>query len=118
MKKAIKDKWLKALRSGDYKQAKSVLKDDDGCMCCLGVLCDITQKETGGKWTKQDFIAGGEGHDETIPTEACNILGITHKGKLKKSYQTKHGDLADHLTILNDSGLSFKQIANIIEKNF
>lgn len=45
----IKTKWLEALRSGEYKQGRSLLhyKTDEGedCFCCLGVLCDIAAKE-------------------------------------------------------------------------
>lgn len=38
MPKAVKDKWLKALRSGKYKQGQGMLRDDEGGYCCLGVL--------------------------------------------------------------------------------
>lgn len=41
MDKAIKTKWVKALRSGKYKQARGILKNSRGEMCCLGVLADI-----------------------------------------------------------------------------
>lgn len=38
----IKRKWVKALRSGKYKQAEVMLRDPvTGAMCCLGVLCRI-----------------------------------------------------------------------------
>ena len=37
----IKRKWVKALRSGKYKQAEGTLRDEAGAMCCLGVLADI-----------------------------------------------------------------------------
>jgi hypothetical protein len=40
MKKAMKDAWLVALRSGKYKQAAGHLTSVDGkCHCVLGVLC-------------------------------------------------------------------------------
>ena len=39
MKPAIKEKWLKALRSGEYKKARGVLHNPiTGGHCCLGVL--------------------------------------------------------------------------------
>ncbi len=41
MNKTIKAKWVKALLSGKYKQARGTLKNRAGAMCCLGVLCDI-----------------------------------------------------------------------------
>lgn len=40
LKPEIKQKWIKALRSGEYQQTKGRLKRDDG-FCCLGVLCDV-----------------------------------------------------------------------------
>ena len=33
-------KWIKALRSGKYKQGKASLQSAEG-FCCLGVACDI-----------------------------------------------------------------------------
>ena len=49
MKPEIKDKWLAALRSGEYLQGAHRLKrtDADGqtAYCCLGVLCDLAVKE-------------------------------------------------------------------------
>lgn len=41
MDKQIKTKWVKALRSGRYKQGDGVLYADDKTYCCLGVLCAV-----------------------------------------------------------------------------
>jgi hypothetical protein len=51
MKQDIKERWVAALRSGEYKQAEGYLsaitRHDDGSLkevvghCCLGVLCEI-----------------------------------------------------------------------------
>lgn len=38
MRKEDANKWLKALRSGDYKQGNGHLKTADNKFCCLGVL--------------------------------------------------------------------------------
>lgn len=43
-----KDKWIAALRSGEYKQGNSRLRYDDelgSSFCCLGVLCEVMGKE-------------------------------------------------------------------------
>lgn len=40
MKKSLKDRWIKALLSGEYKQGKGRLKKGEG-YCCLGVLCEV-----------------------------------------------------------------------------
>lgn len=41
MKKGYMKKWVKALRSGKYKQGRSFLKREDGTYCCLGVLTEV-----------------------------------------------------------------------------
>jgi len=55
MNKRIKTKWLKVLRSGNYKQGMTVLhsagkRGGNYKFCCLGVLCDIYLKEKKLKW--------------------------------------------------------------------
>lgn len=37
--------WALALLSGRYKQGKHRLENTDGSMCCVGVLCRITNAE-------------------------------------------------------------------------
>jgi len=38
MKKEYAEKWVNALRSGEYGQCKGKLSDGNGSYCCLGVL--------------------------------------------------------------------------------
>jgi hypothetical protein len=45
MDKKIANSWIKALESGDYKQGKCALRNDNDCFCCLGVLCDLYDKD-------------------------------------------------------------------------
>ena len=40
MKRDVAKKWVAKLRSGEYEQGKGYL-NDDGKMCCLGVLCEV-----------------------------------------------------------------------------
>lgn len=49
LRQEVKDKWVAALRSGEYQQTKSVLNDANG-YCCLGVLCDLASKDGVGSW--------------------------------------------------------------------
>ena len=42
MRKSIKTKWIKALRSGQYKQGQGALYRN-GRYCCLGVLCRVME---------------------------------------------------------------------------
>jgi hypothetical protein len=90
MNKAIKNKWVKALRSGKYKQAEGTLynKDKDS-FCCLGVLKDLQ---------------GGQ------RKYSASLLGCKYScGINKKTMRC--------LAEKNDNGWSFKLIANWIEKN-
>lgn len=108
MDKKIKAKWVKALRSGDYKQGASALKsilakgepdffnhnkaakEDTTVFCCLGVLCDI---------------AGGALHNgaEYPSDRFSKKVGLPYKMQKK-------------LAEMNDGGVSFKKIATYIEK--
>lgn len=119
MKKDVMEKWVKALRSGEYIQGDGMLRqvddDDNGNPvvkhCCLGVLCEIVGVEYSGQ-------------DGLPPEKAYKAAGITTYDKedelgpqLPKRYKTKGLNLdSDRLEYLNDNGLSFKEIANIIEK--
>jgi hypothetical protein len=57
MKQEIKDKWVAALRSGEYSQTSSYLHDGKG-FCCLGVLTDIYTKENGLDWDRGNDCKG------------------------------------------------------------
>ena len=96
-------KLIKALRSGKYSQAIRQLRKKNG-FCCLGVACDIYSKETGsGKWYNNSFLD----HLQTLPLVVMEWFGFKNNAG---SY-----DDAKTLTELNDSGVSFKKIADIIE---
>lgn len=41
----VAKKWVKALRSGKFKQAHNQLGTMDGARCCLGVLCELAKAE-------------------------------------------------------------------------
>lgn len=46
MNPEIKQRWVKALRSGKYTQGRTVMVDSirgKDKFCCLGVLCDIQE---------------------------------------------------------------------------
>ena len=48
MDSSLKQKWVRALRSGKYEQATGALRNEDG-FCCLGVLCDVYDPD---KWVE------------------------------------------------------------------
>lgn len=101
MKKGIRNRWVKALRSGKYKQGQSRLatKTLGPCLksieeyCCLGVLCKIQDP--------------GQAHwdgSESLPPDILSA-GLDNKAMQK-------------LVMMNDEDhRTFKGIATWIEKH-
>lgn len=113
MNKEIKQKWVKALRSGKYKQTRSKLKSTNGRFCCLGVLCDIYAKENGLRCSRHNDVAMGIFDSlELLPDEIKDWADVDNDPILYLKEGTKT------LTCLNDEdGKSFKEIADLIEEN-
>lgn len=109
MNKRVKQLWIEALRSGEYSQTKSVLRDTYG-FCCLGVLCDLHRIETEGDWATSEDGGYYYGHQaEVMPIEVMEWAGL----------QSANPDVDDDdtsLAGLNDDGLPFSQIADLIEQ--
>jgi hypothetical protein len=51
MNPAIKQRWVAALKSGQYQQGRTALRYRDN-FCCLGVLCDIAVHDGVARWSK------------------------------------------------------------------
>lgn len=115
MKKEIADKWAAALRSGEYKQTTSALNRMDS-FCCLGVLCEVVIKDglVLDKVRPDGYMRTAYGRDASkdyLPREVVVYSGMkTHNG----AWPSEKGGLA----VLNDSGVSFQEIADIIERNW
>jgi len=75
----LKNKWLAALRSGDYVQGNTFLLKD-GKYCCLGVLCELAAKDNSriivGPGDRDDSIAF-DSFANTVPISVMSQL-ITH----------------------------------------
>lgn len=113
MNQEIKKKWVEALRSGQYVQGFGQLKVANQ-FCCLGVLCDLHAKETGGEWDGliQNPVHGiYYGQVAWAPKIVTDWAGLdTPKGDIGHNGERKtFPELNDHLL------LSFEQIADIIE---
>ena len=108
MDKALKAKWLEALRSGKYKQGRGKLRSVDDEFCCLGVLCDISGQgewETLGDQTGYLSLTEREYDWYQLPQFMMKFSGI----RLQEQRT---------LMVLNDiKELSFPEIANWIEEN-
>ena len=139
MRKEVMVKWVKALRSGKFKQGQGTLKQfnkkGQEQHCCLGVLCELyndTMKKNKKKTLPEkvcdndrDFSYGYSrfgGKKEDLPKEVKDWSGIkTSLGRFEIT-KTDEDGIEDYevetLADLNDLGKKFKTIANIIEKNY
>jgi hypothetical protein len=95
----FKARWVKALRSGEFKQARERLASPSG-YCCLGVACQIEGI---------DFDP-----DEIWPPSTfSSIHNLERKPPNSGTFLTARSFLAH----LNDSGKPFSEIADYIEAN-
>lgn len=107
-KKLVRN-WVKALRSGRYKQAKRTLMSGSGLgrgeysYCCLGVACRVAK-------VPQEYgvfrFSNGVAHSQRIPKDATlyRRLGLNF-------------ELSRRLMELNDEAdRDFDYIAGVIEK--
>lgn len=109
MNPQVKEKWIEALRSGEYIQDVAHLRTNSG-YCCLGVLTDLYFKETGSPDEQWEPACGGKyywakGLDTTPPTTVCFWADISQNTE-------------DVLIQMNDKeGRSFSEIADYIQEN-
>lgn len=130
MKKDVAKLWIKALRSGKYKQGKWTLRNHNNSFCCLGVLCDIynTERKKSKKKTltvtKVNNLFDGKCYK--YGSYACYLPPAVKKWA---GIKTKNGQFNDvkngewyTLSGLNDGDFgrgskSFDKIAAIINAN-
>lgn len=130
MKKEIAKKWIKALRSGKYKQGNGCLKQTDlkknkTYHCCLGVLCEIYNEQmTKSKKKKLNDDMDKYGlHSfnkdiEVLPENVRDWSGVDGcTGHFRNIINYDDYPYAS-LAAMNDRGCSFKKIANTIEKEW
>lgn len=136
MNPEVKQKWVRALRSGEYNQTQGALQDRKG-FCCLGVLCDISGL---GHWdeindeeddplltkryiTETDYRSGYLPYPVVKHAEVENSQGGIVPAHLIKKHVAPA--LADELlrdgsaicpSALNDRDVPFSTIADIIEE--
>lgn len=121
MIKEIKESWLKALRSGKYKQGSEMLVYDEGFngnlrYCCLGVLCHLYNREKRKGWA--NLHVNG---DETLPVKVARWAGLISQNPDVIYEKTKAtlSSFNDGTAVGNDNTtigqLNFNEIADLIE---
>jgi hypothetical protein len=103
--------WVSALRSGEFRQGRKLLRSYDGeKWCCLAILCEVYRRETGnGEWTEKHgmapaFVVDGRDERSYAPKPVAEWVGIDDEGQTK--YVRK-----------NENYWSFERIADLIAKD-
>jgi hypothetical protein len=139
----LKNNWIAALRSGEYKQCTGTMRDTDSSgehsYCCLGVLqmvADGKIDDSEGnprpalpiiRWYEEHNIEPDPGFEYSAGMMACDEIPIVIEVSLSdiKAFNlpTGRASIVDmiggrySLSALNDEvGLSFVEIANLVEK--
>jgi hypothetical protein len=124
--------WVKALRSGKYRQAQGRLRTDGG-FCCLGVACEVAIADG------VDVRRGGDvraftydGAETALPPSVAGWLGglldnpVVPMRHLPAQAQAAvrrgpfgNSDVRTAISLaeLNDAGVPFTDIADIIERS-
>lgn len=117
MRKEIAMEWVEALPN--YTQRQGALCKGDS-FCCLGVLCELAVKHgvipprrLGRKGDVDYFEYAGK--NGCLPTEVVAWAGMYDAGG---TFRPEYGKPGKSLINLNDSGMSFKAIAEIIERDW
>lgn len=133
--KKDREEWLKALRSGKYRQSTGVLYNnmDDG-FCCLGVFCHLKGVEE-SKFQNYGMpvsLIEEENLDIDMPSlfkentimqsltlsDKSTVTVTTAWKKEKEIVKSKltESNFTNFLASLNDEGFSFEKIADVIEE--
>lgn len=100
----IKKAWVEALRSGKYKQGRSVLRSASDEFCCLGVLCDVRGVQWRGNQVSGCYYAED--------SDGCSsAMWLPNSLKEELGLSEAETELADK----NDGGEPFSAIADYIE---
>ncbi len=112
----MQTKWVEALESGEYRQGQQYLRqkhEEGDLFCCLGVACSLFP-EISKPEDYEEVEEGGpvfySNEKSLLPERMVKLLGF-----LGKLGQHKHNDTS--LSMMNDNGITFKEIAEEIRKN-
>lgn len=110
MHEKAKSLWIEALESGEYLQVGGTLKRE-GRHCCLGVLCEVVAKN---KLPGFRFVTILENHISVTEHGGQTVGGVLTSA-LRESLRMQQ-KLEDQLIQLNDGGIPFSEIAEVIKR--
>jgi hypothetical protein len=125
MDPTVKLRWVRALRSGEYRQGSEsflrvVGKNGDRSYCCFGVLCELYLREYPNYFWESPDYSKGEIADTLFGIPNVLPVPVFKWARLGTSIGPVLGyDKEDIITlaVLNDKGYSFQSLADIIEEH-
>lgn len=112
MKADVKERWVAALRSGEFKQGTGRLRDEVGGHCCLGVLCQLVNPE-GWEAKKPEHMPWEQTFNRYKDSEEWTKLPEPLREEVEITDEEEK-----KLIVLNDvEATSFNGIADYIEEN-
>ena len=105
-------KWVEALKSGKYTQARGLLHNRSREFCCLGVACDLYAREKGLSWFEdcELYFVGLTESGGILPNTVRDWLGLNSGDG---GFNGETG--LNFLSVMNDNGSTFDEIAKLIE---
>ncbi len=119
MRPEAKEAWIKALRSGEYKQGHEALKQTNGQpkYCCLGVLCEITPNFGWGTEGEADWT---NPFSSTLPKQVADYLFTPRWSRTKANNPEQDPQIPHSSNTLaewnDEENMTFSQIADELEK--
>lgn len=112
MPKELKEKWMAALRSGEYEQGRDILHDGKGAYCCMGVLQMVVDGEVEVSPFYPDKASG---YPSPEWLERNGIICLLNTGWAENETDILLGD--HKASVWNDKhNMSFPEIATIIDE--
>jgi hypothetical protein len=119
--------WIAALRSGHYEQGQELLRSGDN-YCCLGVFCEVMgvpSYEQAGLFIYGDSesVLSDEVQDQYGFDSSEVMIQLTENNvEAIKPFMSDEQDISFlkngvYLTSLNDFGVPFNVIADLIEEH-
>jgi hypothetical protein len=112
----LRARLVTALRSRQYVQGKDRLRvstqNGIDAFCCLGVACDVFDAD---RWTERYRQPWYGNADPYLPHDVATAFGWDQRASVCIEGRHKRWVC---LAELNDSGLTFEQIADVIEAGY
>jgi hypothetical protein len=126
MKKEWADKWVAALRSGEFSQgvaALCVIREGGPRYCCLGVLCEVVRREEGEPISESHGDRSYWGSSCTLPDHVREVTGIksSHGERPDDPTDDKEKTFGGGLSLVGDNdsrSYNFARIADLIERHW